>query len=190
MILGNHETNNNITIYSGNKFFAELLKSYLDTLELSKQAQIDIILDAPWGYAFSVFAQINNNRTIIITDNQCGEYHLDLSDLKPMVLMAKPIGLDDIKLAVQMVAVENGYQKIPKYESALSKTERKALQLCALNSDRKQVAKMMHISPTTLRNYLSEIYSKLGLANVSDLALYYFSSHGFPDNFVKQSMQG
>ena len=42
MILENCETTSSITIHSGNKFFAELLKAYLDNLELSKQALIDI----------------------------------------------------------------------------------------------------------------------------------------------------
>ena len=181
MILENCETTSSITIHSGNKFFAELLKAYLDNMELSKQAPIDIILDAPWGFAFSVSPKIANNKTITITDNSCGEYHLDLLDLNPMVLIAKPIGLDDIKLAIEMVATGNSFQKIPNYQSPLTKTERKALQLCALNGDIKQVAKSMRISSGTLRNCLSEIYFKLDLDGMSDLALYYFNSHGFPD---------
>ena len=58
MILENCETTSSITIHSGNKFFAELLKAYLDNLEVSKQALIDIIMDGPQSFAFSVLPRI------------------------------------------------------------------------------------------------------------------------------------
>lgn len=121
-----------------------------------------VILDAPWGYAHEAFINIAT-KTLIATDNPCGEYWDDLWDLGPTVLVAKQLPPGELLLLIDQAATDTKLRLTPFYRSPLTKTERKILRLCATQQDLKQVAELAQVGSGTLKNHLSSIYGKLGL---------------------------
>ncbi len=151
----------------------QLLETFL-TAENKVSVPVTVILDAPWGYAHDAFVNLEGSKTLIATDNPCGEYWDDLWDLGPTVLVARQLPPGELLSLIDQAATGKKLRLTPFYSSPLTRTERKILRLCATQQNLKRVAELAQVGSGTLKNYLSAIYSKLELEGLVDLNLYYF----------------
>ncbi len=162
-----------LNILSGNLLLGQLLKSQL---EASITQLLTVVLDAPWGYAFSQQQALQSSASLIITDNPCGEFIEDLWDLHPTVLIAKQIGLDDLVFFCKQALQGNRLKIALPYQSPLTKAERKILRLSALHISLEEMSKRLNIGHGTLKNTLTHIYDKLELSGKEELGLYYLGA--------------
>lgn len=160
-------------VLSGNALLGELLKTFLEE-QARCRSPLTVILDAPWGYAYSVFEALSErSATLVVTDNPCGEYWDDLWDLAPTVLIAKQLSSGELLPIIDQLVKGERLRLTPFYQTPLTKTERKILRLCATQGDLKEVAEAAQVGAGTLKNHLSSIYGKLGLRGLVDLGFYY-----------------
>ena len=162
-----------LQVLSGNLLLKQLFELQLANIVTQP---LSIILDAPWGYAFKAMSLVETPNSLILTDNPCGEYLLDLWDLSPTVLIGRETPLDDFIFFVKQAAQGHEHKVCIAYQTPLTKTERKTLSLCADNPNLSRAAQHMHVSHGTLKNTLSHVYSKLELQGLADLRSYYFGS--------------
>ncbi len=161
-------------VLSGNALLGELLKHFLREQERG-HLPITVLLDAPWGYAYTAFAGLpEHGLTLVVTDNPCGEYWDDLWDLAPTGLIARQLSSGELLPIIDRVVRGERLRLTPFYQTPLTRTERKILQLCATLGDLKEVAEAARVGSGTLKNHLSSIYSKLELRGLTDLRPYYF----------------
>lgn len=137
--------------------------------------RVTVIVDVPRGYALSVNTG-GDQPTVVMTDNPCPEYQLDLLDRKPAFLINAPLPSETLTQLCAQVAkgVLSGCVRQP--DTALTPMERKLLRLSASYSTIPEVAATLKRSVGSVKNNLSNLYSKLGLNNYSDLRLYYFGA--------------
>ncbi len=165
-------------VFSGNILFKELLLEHLRHLPESSSFQaLSLFLDVPWGFAAATFPHIESSHSIILTNNLCPEYLEDLWDLKPTVLVAKQLGLNQLEEYLEYARDGQSVKLVPNYNLALTKSERKVLRLAAEGEKVGEIAKALYLSEGTVRNALSTIYDKLELEHKSDLTLYYFGNY-------------
>ena len=128
-----------------------------------------LLFDAPRGWAGSLDT-LPGEPTIVVTDNICPEYKLDLLDKAPAALIE---GLSLWEVVATLNAVRAGERRCPEVTSPLTLTERHTLKLAALGLEAKAIAKIRSTSPGTVNNTLCVIYQKLRLKSRVELTHYY-----------------
>jgi DNA-binding CsgD family transcriptional regulator len=130
-----------------------------------------LVVDAPWGWVMSSQVPIALEGAVIVTDNPCPEYRLDLLDERPAALLSNA-SIADIVRALPLLQTD----ELPCTEnlSPLTFGERAILRLAAKGLRNKEIAKQRGISEGRVKNVLGTIYYKLGLSAQSQLPLYYY----------------
>jgi DNA-binding CsgD family transcriptional regulator len=131
-----------------------------------------LVVDAPWGWAISGQVPVTLEGAVIVTDNPCPEYRLDLLDERPVELLSK-VSMSDIAHVLNTL----GDTRVPSpVYSPLTLTERAVLRLAAKGHTNKSIAKCRGIGEQRVKNLLSSIYQKLALRSQVQLAHYYYGN--------------
>ena len=132
-----------------------------------------ILVDIPRGQALSTCTKPELRSTVIISDNPCPEYKLDVLARKPAALLGR-ITLEELVESIRMV--EAGHNVVPEVSSILTPAERFTLQLIARGHNIKEVAALRGAKASTTRNTIQVIYTKLGLRSAVQLLHYYYGN--------------
>lgn len=160
-------------VISHNHLFRQLVQH---ELEPSLEHPLLIVVDAPWGLAFSLEADIRKQHTVIMAENPCGEFLADLWQLEPTVLIAGSMDLEEFLFFCKQADKGKSHNLAAEYQSPLTPNERKVLRLCAWCMQPDEVADLLGVSMGTLKNTLSQIYGKLELAGFREISPYYFGA--------------
>lgn len=159
-----------IHIHSGRPHLQADLATRLDGL-LPAGADLVLVIDAPTGWAFTALEELEPSRTVVVSDNPCPEYRLDLLELEPRALLDAST-LDGLREA--LAGVLAGQEVASEITSHLTLAERRTLRLHALGRSARDIAAARGVRTSTVRNTTHMIYVKLGLSSVVQLAQYYF----------------
>ena len=160
-------------------------------------ALIDVRL--PDGYGFAICQAIQAEKmpvhSLVITSYTNDEYVRDaisagalgyvLKDVDPTALLSavrscangqSALDHEAIKRVVRMMRAENG--QAPGISEKLSAQERRVLDLVADGHTNSKAARILGLSPHTVKNHLANIFQKLGVGNRAEaVALLLRSEH-------------
>lgn len=142
-------------------------------LTICRDADWHIVLDAPLGWASLKLDELSPTRTIIVSDNPCPEYKLDLLERSPAGLLSQ-VSIEKLAGALEQAGL--GELPYPLPITTLTPKERFTLRLIAEGHRPETCAKKRNVSEGTLRNTVQTIYSKLGLRSRVQLAHYYYGN--------------
>lgn len=144
-------------------------------VSVESRANRQLVLDAPWGWAESWFRSPRTERdgVVVVTDNPCPEYRLNLVEQEPIALLTA-VSLSDIVRA--LIQVNTGARHVPHIPTPLTSGERKVLQLVAKGYRNKEVAAERGVSEGRIKNVVRDIYLKLGLNSQVSLVHYYYGN--------------
>lgn len=140
---------------------------------VSSRANYGLLVDAPSGWAQGHIANLDMKSTLILSDNPCPEYCLDLLSYKPVVLLSN-MSVEEIAQVLGEVLRGDQAESRIAPSSSLTHVERLTLNLIARGHTPKQVAIARGISEARVKNTIQTIYQKLGLHSRAQLALYYY----------------
>lgn len=110
-----------LRVLSGNALLGELLETFL-TQQGRNGLRVTVILDAPWGYAYTAFEGAPQGRsTLIVTDNPCGEAWEDLWDLAPTALIAQQLSPGALLPTIDQTVRGQRLRLTPFYETPLTR---------------------------------------------------------------------
>lgn len=163
-----------VKVHTGLIELANALEQGLDAFgfELTHTSCLHLLIDAPWGWAMSPHATVTVAGSVVVSDNPCFEYRLDLLELSPAALLTQ-VSVAEIAAALRRLT-ESGQIPTPKLSSPLTKAERLTLRLAAKGHDNKTIAKVRNVSEGTVKNTIQTIFQKLGFHARVQLALYYY----------------
>ncbi|CAN5479478.1 hypothetical protein BH24DEI1_BH24DEI1_07370 [soil metagenome] len=151
----------------------------MEGFKLCSGARWHLLIDAPWGWAVSRHATTAVRGAVVVTDNPCPEYKLDLLEQEPAALLSG-VSLPDIVRTLE--ELEAGQkQPLPKLSSPLTPVERLTLRLAARGCDNKVIAKARNTGEGTVKNSLQVVFQKLGFESRVQLAHYYGNWHALDD---------
>ncbi|ADI13744.1 LuxR C-terminal-related transcriptional regulator [Truepera radiovictrix] len=139
-------------------------------MEVHPGATWKLLCDAPIGWAVRQAAALDAS-TIVVTDNPCPEYCLFLVEQRPAAVVSNLV-LDDVIDAFD--AVRRGTRLYPTLKTSLTAAERTTLHLIAQGHHMRDIARWRGVGINSVRNTVSELYSKLQLDSHVKLALYYY----------------
>lgn len=113
-----------------------------------------VVVDAPWGWAIAADASASLAGAVVITDNPCPEYRLDLLDQQPAALLSN-VSIADIVAA--LVTLAEGQVIHPATTSPLTPGERAILALAARGLSNREIALARGSSEQRVKNALGEI---------------------------------
>jgi DNA-binding CsgD family transcriptional regulator len=128
-------------------------------------------------------------RCVVHSLNPCPEYLDDLWQLGPCVLLN---GTQDQRtLDWSLERAENGlpYRETNHFTSSLIPSERVLLRYLPGGLSNKHIAKRLGLSDRTVRNRLVDIGEKLGLANRTQIAMYYAGQWQWLERYRHQFAQ-
>jgi DNA-binding CsgD family transcriptional regulator len=161
-------------------------------VDVRPSATWKLLCDAPIGWAVVQTATIDSS-TIIVTDNPCPEYRLFLIEQHPAAVVSN-LSVDDVISTLD--AVRRGTRLYPTLKTPLTDAERMTLHLIARGHQMHDIARRRGVGVSTVRNTVSELYSKLQLNSHVKLALYYYGcweilklEHGWsPQHYLRVYM--
>jgi DNA-binding NarL/FixJ family response regulator len=112
-------------------------------------------------------------RCVVHSLNPCPDYLDDLWQLGPCVLLTGPQPQQNLDWALERAASEQRYRQPARFTSSLIPSERSLLRYLPSGLSNKHIAKLLGLSDRTVRNRLVDIGEKLGLANRTQIAMYY-----------------
>ena len=139
-------------------------------------AHILLLIDLPCGFVLRTLqtARWTNERVVVMTENSCPDYWEDLWALQPAGLV---VGIQfDRAFIDTLVRVARGerLRLTPDRPSPLTINERALLRTVACGWDNARIARQFHVEDKTVRNALTRVYTKLGVANRVEATLYYW----------------
>jgi DNA-binding NarL/FixJ family response regulator len=138
-----------------------------------------LLVDLPCGFALQVLEHTATQAPVVVlTDNPCPEYGEDLWAFLPAGLIVG-IEFDRAFLdALARVARGERYRRPPGPGSVLTPMERAMLRVVARGWDNARIAQQFRVEDKTVRNTLTRVYTKLGVANRVEATLYYWGRLG------------
>ena len=112
-------------------------------------------------------------RCVVHSFNPCPEYLDDLWQLGPCVLLIGPQDQGTLDWALERANNGFRYRQTNRLTSSLIPSERVLLRYLPGGLSNKHIAKRLGLSDRTVRNRLVDIGEKLGLANRTQIAMYY-----------------
>lgn len=140
---------------------------------VSPPAPVNLVLDAPWGYALVTLRAVPRP-LLVVTENPSVHYLRDVLDLKPEGLIAASVSPEEVGQALVRVAKGESLYMGPRLgEDSICPREREVLRLVALGLGNREIAKKLGVCERTVANSISSLRDKLGLKNRVEVALYY-----------------
>ncbi len=139
-------------------------------------ALTELLVDVPFGFALRTLELRNrtSDDVVVLTENSCPEYWDDVWDLQPAGLLVGIPGDPILNDVLAHIARGERYRLTPAVPSHLTPAERTLLRSLAHGWDNRRIAQRFSLEDKTVRNTLTRIYSKLGVANRVQAALYYW----------------
>lgn len=158
-----------LTVHSGLATLQDEVAAALASLGLCvvQDGAIDLILDAPLGWALE---KVSTRPVIIVSDNPCPEYRLDLLDTEPIALLSDASVLDIAKVLRGTLPPQQ------LYETPLTAVERATLRLIATDHSSPAIAQTRGVSEQAVKNTISALYQKLHLKTRLQAAHYYLGN--------------
>lgn len=132
-----------------------------------------VLLDRPLGWASLDHATVDFSKCIILSDNACPSYQLDLIEREPAALL--PLDKVD-SLGPILDSLSAGHTLYPKVTTPLSPTERRTVRLVAFGLSNKAIASRRKVTERTVKNTLYACYEKLNLRTRVQVAHYYLGN--------------
>ena len=170
-----------VRVHCGDTLFRESFEQWLRNLglQLGETGDVHLLVDRPLGWAILAHPEVDFERCIILSDNTCPPYQLNLLDKKPAALIRLA---DEDALLPTLRAVARGNTVHPKVTPLLTLAERKTLDLVARGLTNKEIADQRNVTEHTVKNSLSEVYRKLELHSRVKAAHYYLGIWHMIDN--------
>ena len=163
-----------VTFICGDALFQESVEQRL-SVESFETASQDwwILLDRPLGWASLDHPELDFSRSVILSDNACPTYQLDLIEREPAALL--PLDkVDDLEPILDSLSA--GHTLYPKVTTPLSPTERRTVRLVAFGLSNKAIASRREVTERTVKNTLYTCYEKLNLRTRVQVAHYYLGN--------------
>lgn len=159
--------------------FASVIISELGCRE-SPVGDLKLVFDAPPSYALRVLQGMDGgtSQAVVVTWNRCAEHLLDLWELGCAALVAgeqydgEPA--DTLRTAIETVQRGERCRLIPWVDVRLTKRERPMLRLVASGYSNRVIGEELGLTERSVSNAFTQIYSKLGVSNRAEAALYYW----------------
>ncbi len=147
------------------------------TLRRARPEHDRLLLEVYAGAALETLSQLTSaqrSRLVVVTENPCPEYALDLCDFEPGVLLTGSRSTA-AEISRALERVETGQPRIspPGLDSLLLPSERAILRFLPAGTCNKRIARSLGLSHRTVRNRLVNIAEKLKLENRTQIAMYY-----------------
>lgn len=135
------------------------------------EAATALVLDAPVGWALWRCQQLEQPYKLIVSDNPCPEYQLDLLENSPATL------LSGASMAEVVMALQGRYAiPLPRSDTPLCPAERLTLRLLATDHRNCDIARVRSVEMQTVKNTIYTLYRKLNLTSRLQAAHYYFGN--------------
>jgi DNA-binding CsgD family transcriptional regulator len=164
---------NRVTLHCGiDQLSAEVTLALTDLgMLIGPKADAALVLDAPVGWALWRCQQLEQPRSVIVSDNPCPEYRLDLLDNHPATLLSGA-SMADIAMALQGEYAT----PLPRPDTPLFPAERLTLRLLATDHRNCDIARVRRVEMQTVKNTIYTLYRKLNLTSRLQAAHYYFGN--------------
>lgn len=163
-----------LTLRCGLEVLSDEVSEALQQTGFAPTHPLVLLLDAPVGFALAELMMEKLGNAVVVTDNPCPEYWDDLWDLQPQILLAGGHSLQEILHALNRALTGERYRKTPYIPPVLTRRERDVLRLSAMAKSNAEIASQLGIGEKTVKNHLSNIYSKLNLSHRGQLQTYYW----------------
>ncbi|ADI13885.1 transcriptional regulator, LuxR family [Truepera radiovictrix DSM 17093] len=134
-------------------------------------SRLHLILDAPLGWALWRSLELEGQSKVVVSDNPCPEYRLDLLESEPLALL-HDVSVTDIVLMLR--GEKCASVRLPY--TPLSTTERLTLKLIAMDYSNDSIARLRGVETQTVKNVVRNLYQKLYLKTRLQAAHYYFGN--------------
>lgn len=172
------------TVDCGVPFVAALLTQTVIASSTSCKAQpnLRILVDLPSGFALHRLEHLAHEpvvgqRIVVLTSNTCPDYQVDLWEFHPTMLLVGDQVDELLKWALHHLASHDIYRTPTTIPSILTTCERRVLRFVASGWANDRIAEQLCVQEKTVRNTLTRVNAKLGIASRYDAMLYYF---GYP----------
>lgn len=137
---------------------------------------LGLILDMPTGFAFATLlaATVPARPTVVVTGNTCPEYWDNLVEAGAQILIADGDADYPIAQALMHAIAGARYRATAERATVLTPTERRVLHMLACGCASQQIAEQLRLGRQTVRNMLTAIYHKLGVADRQAAQNYYW----------------
>jgi DNA-binding CsgD family transcriptional regulator len=140
-------------------------------IAVGPDADTALLLDAPVGWALWRCWQLAHSRSVIISDNPCPEYRLDLlDDCSTTLLSGTPMA--EVVMALQRPDAAPHCQP----ETPLCPAERLTLKLLATDHSNCDIARLRSVELQTVKNTIHALYRKLHISSRLQASHYYFGN--------------
>ena len=177
---------NTLIVENDHRNFEQEVRRALATYGRELTSNLKVIVDKPHSFAMKQLLEGAGEgfTSIVVTNNACPEYLEDVWALGPHALLTGGYSAEEIAAALHSVLSGERYRNVPHQQSKLAKREQEVLRFCATGLSNKQIAARMTLSERTVKNYLTTIYTKLGLKNREQATLYYLGIwHWLPEPY-------
>jgi DNA-binding NarL/FixJ family response regulator len=139
-------------------------------------ATLLLILDVPSGFAVSALADITTvmHQIVVMTGNLAPEYWDQLTELGAEIVIAGDLSRDGLNYALRHAAMGARYRLTPDTPTLLTTTQRRALHLLACGHSNQQIAVRINMKEQSIKNLMTEIFRKLGVADRNAAQNYYW----------------
>jgi DNA-binding NarL/FixJ family response regulator len=151
-------------------------KLELEGLRFDPNAPLVLLVDLPAGFAYQQLEMraFRQARVIVVTHNPCPAYWENLWDLQPAGLLVAEQLEAGLMVALHQVVRGGRYRRVSAASSSLTVAERALLHRVACGWNNQRIARDLHVEDKTVRNTLTHVYRKIGVANRVQAALYYW----------------
>ena len=164
-----------VNISCGDSAFLAGFAVTLDALNISPDVKAEplLLLDKPTGWAALDHKEVDYSRCIILSDNRCPSYQLDLLERDPAALITFS---EAETLPLILKSIDSGKSFYPRVVSPLTPVQRTTLRLVALGHTNKEIAVKRGVAERTVKNALVNIYDKLNLRSRVQASHYYLDN--------------
>jgi len=167
-----------VAVLCGIPLLAQLLGATLEQsgICLDLNAAIVLLIDAPLGFAMAMLAEsaIRARHTVVSTANRCPEYWLNLSDMGAQIVLTDEAANYPLEDVLGHAGMGARYMVTPHEATPLTPTQRRALHLLACGYSNQEIAERTTMKEQSVKNMLTEIYHRLGVADRSAAQNYYW----------------
>ena len=172
-----------VRIHCGDDLFTEIFRQRLEgSVALHENGTFDLLVDKPRGWVMLEHPNLEFERCVILSDNRCPTYQLDLLDKQPAALIH---GGDWNALLAVLETAQTGKAFYPKVTTPLTPAERETLRLVAFGYANADIAEKRGVTERTVKNSLVEVYRKLNLHSRVEATHYYLGHWHLIRNWQK-----
>ncbi|KEF35596.1 hypothetical protein RDMS_00940 [Deinococcus sp. RL] len=171
----------NVKVTCGTPALAAELERGLALSGFTSPLRLHLLVDAPSGFAFAHRGSFEEQPTLVLTDNPCPEYLLDLRDAGPVAVLAGGHSFEEVQRGLERAAAGERFYHGPEVKSCLSGAERRILRYLVAGYSDKRIARQLGRSEKTIGNQVASVLKKLHINGRCQAVVYYLSLHHLRD---------